>query len=163
MAHQRRRAGLLNAPFIFILLIRHWSNDGRQRKAGRLSTGLGAQSRGMIDRRINVAADDANILRCTLPMKLRTLSWRTSSVAAKPLSGPTKVWRFWPSIVRVSDMAWRIWPTSSPRPGVPVMVLMQMKQYPADELKFLYYAQSASLTRFLLEQGRGGNSCNSCV
>ena len=128
---------------------------GRQRKAGSAVNRPSVLSPGgMIDRRINVAADDANILRCTLPHEIAHI------ILADKLGGrKAPLWSDEGLAVLAEHR-------SCQRHGMahlaqhlahgqlyPVMVLMQMKQYPADELKFLYYAQSASLTRFFLEQG----------
>ncbi len=128
---------------------------GRQRKAGSaVNRPSVLRPGGMIDRRINIAADDANILRCTLPHEIAHI------ILADKLHGrKAPLWSDeglavlaeHPSCQRhaMAHLAQYL----ARGQAYPVMVLMQMKHYPADELKFLFYAQSASLTRFLLEQG----------
>ena len=137
-------------------------SDGRPKAGQAYSAPSRLYSGGVVRRRVDLAADDRQLLTQTLPHEIShvvleaLLAWRVPAGAEPPrvplwahegtatLEEPPAHQRTLRDLVAGELAARRTYP---------VKALMEMPRYPDREYLRLYYAQSFSLVRFFVEEG----------
>jgi hypothetical protein len=130
--------------------------SGRDAKAGSASAQHARLTRGrMLTRRLNLAGDDAHLLRATLPHEIshvivtellegkRVPLWAHEGLAVLAEPGDASRRRY----AEILDEF------LARKQTFPVSALLEMSRYPDEEFNSLFYAQSVSLTRFFLARG----------